>query len=45
MTNMAEMFQVISLLAGVIVVFAALGHVNRRADRATAKNRATSEGR
>jgi hypothetical protein len=35
---MAEMFQVISLLAGVAVVFAAMGHVNRRGDRAMAKN-------
>jgi hypothetical protein len=27
---MAEMFQVISLIAGVAAVFAALGYVNRR---------------
>jgi hypothetical protein len=35
---MAEMFQVVSLLAGVAVVFAAMGYVIRRGDRAMAKN-------
>ncbi|MBB5162837.1 hypothetical protein [Mycobacterium sp. AZCC_0083] len=34
---MAEMFQVVSLMAGVAVVFVAMGYVNRRGDRASAQ--------
>jgi len=35
---MAEMFQVISVMAGVAVVFAALGYVNRRGARSSARD-------
>jgi hypothetical protein len=33
---MAEMFQVISVMAGVAAVFAAMGYVNRRGARSSA---------